>query len=117
MDTRYYTPVSKFKAGRPFVMNGEQYNYDDPVDTTGIEPRRIRLMFEARLLEVDERPEGERKKAPLPPTPVGPYRIKNGGFGRWYVANSSGENVEGPFTAEDGGDAKKQAELALAKYQ
>jgi hypothetical protein len=114
MATRFYTSESKFKAGRPFIMNGEDYNFDDPVDVTGIEPRRIKLMFEANLLEVDERPQEQRKKAPPPPVEGEKHRLKNGGFGRWYIANSAGDNIEGPFTGED---AKKQAELALAKYQ
>lgn len=113
MAQRYYTPESKFKAGRPFTMNGETYNFDDPVDVTGIEPRRLRLMFEARLLEVDTRPAAQRKRsAPVQEAKAsGAYKVKNGGFGRWYITNADNENVEGPF--ED----KAKAQSALALYQ
>lgn len=114
MENRFYTLESKFKAGRPFIMDGENYNFDDPVDVTGIEARRIKLMFEANLLHVDDRPQHQRKKAAPAPVETDKPRIKNGGFGRWYITNSSGENIQGPFM---GNDAKKQAELALAEYQ
>ena len=110
---RYYTPDSKFKAGRPFTMNGESYNFDDPVDVTGIEPRRLNLMFEARLLEVDDRPAAQRKRSvPVQAEkPSGAFKVKNGGFGRWYVTNADNENVAGPF------EEKAMAQAALAKLQ
>lgn len=112
---RSYTPSSKFKAAKPFTMDGVNYTFDDPVDVTGIEPRRVRLMFDARLIEVDERDEGKRKPAPKPApaqsAPTGSHKIKSGGFGRWYVADAEGENVAGPFKA------KAEAEAALAQFQ
>lgn len=116
---RSYNASSKFKASKPFTMDGKDYTFDDPVDVTGIEPRRVRLMFDARLIDVDERPDAKRKAAPKPaPAPKSEaarsYRIKNGGFGRWYIADASGENVSGPFEGEG---AKAKAEAALAQMQ
>lgn len=114
MEKRFYTRDSKFKAGRPFIMNGENYNFDDPVDVTGIEPRRLSLMFDARLLEVDDRPASQRKRsvpAPAPKQASSAVKVKNGGFGRWYISTADGENLAGPF------DDKAKAQAALATYQ
>ena len=52
MKDRAFTLESAFKALRPFVLNGRRLNYEDPVDTAGIEPRRLRQMWEARLIDV-----------------------------------------------------------------
>lgn len=133
---RTYSAESKFKAGKPFTMNGVSYNYDDPVDVSGIEPRRLRLMFDARLLEVDESGRAPAKRHPLdhdgdgrkggsvkgrkakaeeePAATASGHKLKNGGFGRWYITTADGENVAGPFEGEG---AKAKAEATLARMQ
>lgn len=42
------------------------------------------------------------------PAPTPAFKLKNGGFGRWYVATDKGENVSGPYKS------KAEAEAALA---
>lgn len=36
---------------RPFVMEGVEYRHDQPVDTTGVEVRRLRQMYDARMID------------------------------------------------------------------
>jgi hypothetical protein len=65
---RDFAPTGYYKALRPFTMNGRDYNYDEPVDMTGIEPRRVRLMWENRMIEHAPPPESAPQKpakAPL----------------------------------------------------
>lgn len=58
---------SAFKANRPFILNGRRLNYDDAVDKSGIEPRRLRQMWEARLIDVMTEP---AQAAPVQKPPV-----------------------------------------------
>ena len=60
---RAYDPGAEFMARRQFVIAGVSLNYDDPIDKTGIEERRLKNMFEARLIEIDPRTPAERAKA------------------------------------------------------
>lgn len=55
-----YAPSMKLKCRRPFVLSGHSLTYDDPVPTDEIEVRRLRQMYEARLVDVDERTDAER---------------------------------------------------------
>lgn len=112
-ERRHYSEESKFKAGKPFTMNGVQYTFDDPVDMTGVQARQLRLMFDARLIEVDDRPEKARvkhtPKKEVTPSADAAYKAKHKGFGDWYVVNAEGENVAGPFKG------KEAAQTALAQ--
>lgn len=147
---RTYATDSKFKAAKPFIMNGVEYNYDDPVDLSGVDARRVKLMFDTRLIDVDDRdaapapkraakaskPAAKQEQAAAPAEPVAQaepgaqsdeaseikqpsgdpadYKLKNGGFGRWYITDAEGTNIAGPFKD---GDAKAKAQEALAKMQ
>jgi hypothetical protein len=109
---------SKFVAIRPFVMNGVSYTYDELVDVSGIEPRRIRQMYEAFYINiadddvvpvakaaVESRPE---KTKPAKPVAEGKPSIRYKGFGKYEVVAATGETVAGPM-------AKDEAERELAK--
>ena len=58
-----FDPASEFMARRQFVLAGVSLNYDDPIDKSGIEERRLKNMFDARLIEIDPRTPAERAKA------------------------------------------------------
>lgn len=119
---RPFSLDSSFKAGRPFVMNGVTYNFDDPVIVRGIEPRRLRQMYDARMIEVTDDTEGAKpavavkvKPAAAPPreeTPIadearGPM-LRHKGFGRFEVVDAAGKVLAGPLP-------KEQAERELAR--
>lgn len=59
---RDFAPTGYYIALRPFTMNGRDYNYDEPVDMTGIEPRRVRLMWENRMIDHAPPPEAPAQK-------------------------------------------------------
>jgi hypothetical protein len=50
-EIRDYAPTGFYKARRPFTMDGRDYNYEEPVDMSGVDPRRLRLMWEAKLID------------------------------------------------------------------
>lgn len=61
-----FSAESTFKANRPFVLNGIQLGYDDIVDTSGIEERRLLQMYQARLIDVAETNAAPQAKATKP---------------------------------------------------
>ncbi|CAB4130452.1 hypothetical protein UFOVP119_76 [uncultured Caudovirales phage] len=114
-----FTTAQGFICTRPFVMNGVSYGYDQRVDTAGIEVRRLRHMYDARMIDVDD---GSRQKldAPAAPPPrvdtdeapaaPGVPSMKHKGFGKFEVIDAAGNVVAGPLS-------KDEAEKALAKLQ
>lgn len=125
---RDFAPTGYYKALRPFTMNGRDYTYDEPVDMTGVEPRRVRLMWENRMIEHAPPPEAApqkpakapvaAKKAPAVETPKAPapaaveapaapvepaegLRMVSKGFGRWDVVDATGNVVEAGITKAD----------------
>ena len=134
-DRAAFTLESAFRALRPFVLNGRRLNYEDPVDTAGIEPRRLRQMWEARLIDVSldapsprpaEKATAKRvsAKAAQPPTsapkdnpaPVAPpqaqrqsARLVYAQFGKYDVVASGGEVVAKGLT-------KPEAEEVVRRY-
>jgi hypothetical protein len=119
---RIFNPESKFKALRPFTMNGHQYGYDEPVDVTGIEVRRVRQMFDARLIDTDTGSATPPQKAAEPPKqqaqakPVAAAEeapaaasVRHKGFGRYEVVDAAGNTLA---TAA----SKEQAEEELKKH-
>ena len=124
-----YVAGGRFMAGRQFMMSGVNYNFGDPVDVSGIEPRRVRQMFDCRMLELDTRSSEPAAKAPEPrekpakpkatpepkaevnkaPDTPGEPHIKHRGFGNFVVVDRAGEVVAGPMP-------KDQAEVELRKY-
>ena len=112
-DRTPFSLESAFKANRPFLLNGVRLTYEDPVDKTGIEPRRLRQMWEHRLIEVSaaspapkppEKPPAKRvaakaerpapspqKPAEEPPAPTGgTAHVVYAQFGKWDVVDASG---------------------------
>ncbi len=100
-------------------MNGVSYNFDDPVNVSGIETRRLRQMYDARMIEAIDalaplpRPVAPPRAVAAPvvasDTPVGsgvPW-LRHKGFGKFEVVDKAGNVVAGPL-------AKEQAERALA---
>lgn len=71
-----FDPNGEFKAKRPFTLAGVNLNYDDPVDKSAIEPRRLKQMFEARMIIADDRSPAERKAATTPKAPAKPAGAK-----------------------------------------
>lgn len=125
---RDFNPNGPFIALRPFTMDGRDYTYDEPVDLTGVELRRVRLMWEARHIDVAPAPPPQvqepvvepqkarrspRKAAEVPePTkapeaPVEAPVVTEGltmvskGFGRWSVLDANGNVVEAGLTKAD----------------
>lgn len=152
---RYYTSESRFRVNRPFNVNDVAYKIDDPfpghrlVAEGVLDERRLRQMFEGRIIDVDLRAEADIPPEPVADTPPAPpepasqpvepasapdsadaapvaapvaadttaapdsapvaatapverYALKNGGFGRWYVKDTTtDENVGGPFKSKD----------------
>jgi hypothetical protein len=120
---------SKFKVVKPFTMNGIPYWYDEPVDITGIEPRRVRQMWDARMIEVmpaadkpvqaTEKPAKATKTeaAPTPASAEKPVveasqepRLEHRGFGKYEIVDAAGNVLAGPLP-------KEQAERELLKHR
>lgn len=125
---RDFAPTGFYIALRPFTMNGRDYGYDEPVDMTGIEPRRVREMWNARLIEHAPPPESApqkpakapqaAKKAPAVETPTAPapaaveapvapvepadgLRMVSKGFGKWDVVDAAGKVIAAGITKAD----------------
>lgn len=106
---------AQYLCVKPFVMAGVSYQLGQIVDTGAIETRRLRLMYEARMIE----PVGKQKTPALlkpaakppapPPAPVKAEgkRAEHRGFGRWFVVDGDG-NESGPFS-------KNKAEALVAQ--
>ena len=106
---------------RPFTMNGKEYGYDEPVDVSGIEVRRVRQMFEARLIDADDSAAPKQKpQAPAPrveavpepaPAPQASQKasLRHKGFGKYEVVDAASNVIAGPLSRE-------QAEVELKKH-
>lgn len=103
-----FSPGAEFTCLRPFVMSGVSYSMGDTLDKAGIEHRRLRQMFEARMIEVAPAdapaPPVRQPEQPKPlgeligdPMSTEPLTAEHRGFGRWYVMRG-GETVSGPHT-------------------
>ena len=119
---RVFNPESKFKALRPFTMNGREYGYDEPVDVAGIEVRRVRQMFDARLIDTDTGAPSPPQRAAQRPAPQAKAEaspeehslpatasVRHKGFGRYEVVDAAGNVLA---TAA----SKEQAEEELKKH-
>ena len=86
-------------------MAGRAYSLGDVVETGAIETRRLRQMYEARMIEaasaatpaqvVSRAAEGPGTARATP----GAARAEHRGFGRWFVIETDGSE-SGPFTRE-----------------
>ncbi len=114
-----FSPQSQFRCVKPFVMSGKEYRHGDVVATRGIEVRRLRQMFDMRMIDA-AMPETEPMSRPIataaappPPQPQATeartgtkLRVDHQGFGRYVVLDESGAVVDGPMSKAD---AEKRA--------
>lgn len=60
--SRFYQPLPfsvayDFVAAKPVTLNGQALNPGDPVDKVGLNPRRLRQLYEARIISPVAPPE------------------------------------------------------------
>lgn len=109
-----FSPNYDFFCVKPFVMGGKAYERGDPVDTAGIETRRLRQMYEARMVDgaaPAEQPTGRPgpvvpASAPdaataLPQATGEGLAVVHRGFGRYYVLDARGKEIAGPVQKEE----------------
>lgn len=93
-------------------MNGYQYDYNEPVDITGIEVRRLRQMYDAKLIDAKTAESPPKSLiAPMPKTPSkdGVF-LKHKGFGNFVIMNGRGDILSGLMK-------KDEADRELRKYK
>lgn len=112
-----FSPNNAFQCVKPFVMNGVAYKLGDLVETKNIEVRRLRQMYDTRIIDVatdsakpvpkekpkaakpikDAQPEAQSN----PPALSGNgLRAEHRGFGRYFILDAQGTEVEGPMSKE-----------------
>lgn len=120
-----FSSAYRYKAVKPFVMKGISFKLGDEVDTSDIEVRRLRQMYEARMIDpiMDEtgmagqvvnapaQPESKAVKAtPKVEKPskvekeapaTGGNRLEHRGFGRYFLVDANDEVVAGPMTKDE----------------
>lgn len=97
-----FTTEAQFTCVKPFVMSGVSYQPGQIVDTEAIETRRLRQMYEARMIDAVARSKTPVLLKPVPaakPQPAAARRAEHRGFGRWYVVEADGTE-EGPYSKE-----------------
>lgn len=109
-----FSPHYNFFCVKPFVMGGKTYERGDPVDTAGIETRRLRQMYEARMVD-GVAPAVQPKGQPGPVMPASEPKaataspqaqseglaVVHKGFGRYYVVDAAGKEIAGPVQKEE----------------
>jgi len=106
-----FSPNYRFVCVKPFVMSGRAYERGDEVDTSEIETRRLRQMYEARMVDGKAPAEQPLAKpaatiaAPEPeaatasPQPAsGGFSVVHKGFSRYYVLDEAGNQIHGPVS-------------------
>lgn len=127
MQNRYnrlpFSPSYEFRATRAFVMQGIEYTLGTPIDKAGIETRRLRQMYDSRMIEaiLDEAPtapapakapakKAEPKAQKAEPAKVeqqAPEATKSAlsvdyrGFGRYFVIDADGKEISGPHSKDE----------------
>lgn len=127
MQNRYnrlpFSPSYEFRATRAFVMQGIEYTMGMPIDKAGIETRRLRQMYDSRMIDpiMDEAPaaqapakapakKAEKKaekaepakvEAPAPEANKSAKRIDYRGFGRYFVVDAEGNDISGPHSKDE----------------
>lgn len=97
-----FTPQAQFACVKPFVMAGVAYSTGEIVDTAAIETRRLRQMYEARMINaVGQQQAPALLKPPAPPqVPLGSRSTEHRGFGRWFVIELDGTE-HGPMSKDE----------------
>lgn len=120
MQDRYnrlpFSPSYEFRATRAFVMQGIEYTMGMPIDKAGIEVRRLRQMYDSRMIEaiLDDAPVAKAPaKAPAkkaetakvehkaPEANQSALRVDYRGFGRYYVIDAEGKEISGPHSKDE----------------
>jgi len=127
MQDRYnrlpFSPSYEFRATRAFVMQGIEYTLGMPIDKAGIETRRLRQMYDSRMIEaiLDEAPvapapkkapaqkaEAKAQKAEAPKVDATPTEASKSalsvdyrGFGRYFVIDAEGKEISGPHSKDE----------------
>ena len=101
LNRKPYVANATFVCLKPFVMAGRQFNSGDLVPTDGIQERRTRQMYDARLIDVQSFEPPAKIQPPVKlvlPSATQYVSLKavHKGFNRWYVVNEAGDNVIGP---------------------
>lgn len=130
-----FDPNGPFVCVKPFLMSGVPYAPGATVPMQGVEPRRVRQMWQARMVNVASasqiglmsrqpahvKPEpraaapAAQKPAPAAqeqPAPASGLRATHKGFGRWFVVDAEGKIVAGPMTQVEA--TSKLGELSRA---
>jgi sarcosine oxidase gamma subunit len=125
MDRRYnrqpFSTHQTFVVTKPFVMDGQHYVRGDLVPTDGIEPRRLRQMWDNRMIDaasaapetpaqaLQERakpaaaPVARQKQESAPQItqePPAARRVEHRGFGRYFVVDEGGKE-HGPMSNDE----------------
>lgn len=120
MQNRYnrlpFSPSYEFRATRAFVMQGIEYTMGTPIDKAGIEVRRLRQMYDSRMIEaiLDEAP-AAKAPAKAPAKKVEPAKVEQKapeanqsakrvdyrGFGRYFVLDAEGNEISGPHSKDE----------------
>lgn len=119
-----FSPDYDFQAVKPVTLNGQAYTPGDRIEKGDLGARRLRQLYEARiisplaptdaaLLKAAPAPQ-EAPRAPSEPeaeeTPEeatsGPVESSgkqalHKGFGRWYVVDADGNELAGPMTKDE----------------
>lgn len=108
-----FSPKDDFVAVRAFTLNGMQLHPGDHVERENVSEGLLRKMFDNRMIIPKPAgatggpvaaPEG-RANAPASTGPKeagsGPLRAAHRGFGRYYLLDSAGNVVSGPFSKEE----------------
>ena len=127
MQDRYnrlpFSPSYEFRATRAFVMQGIEYTMGKPIDKAGIEVRRLRQMYDSRMIEAimdaapaapapakapaqkAEKPaqkaEPAKVEAPAPEANKSALRLDYRGFGRYFVLDAEGNEISGPHSKDE----------------
>lgn len=104
--SRFYQPLPfstayDFVAAKPVTLNGAVLNPGDPVDKDGLSPRRLRQLYEARIIS-------PVAPAELPATPA-PQEPAQEPAQEPVAAAQAPAEPEGEATPDDGEQAPQEA--------
>lgn len=122
-----FSPHYDFVAARVVTINGQNLVPGDPVDTSDLSVRRLRQMYENRMItpvapaslagiasaqepaQAAQEPDGEPEATDTQDEPVeatdeaplpavGGKTVEHRGFGRYYVLDADGTEIAGPLS-------------------
>lgn len=112
-----FSPYYDFRVLKPVTINGQALKLGDPLPKDAVSPRRLRQMFESRMIsplppEVlpatpasgateaghgDNGDWGANPPAATPARASGPLKAAHKGFGKWHLFDRDGNEVGGPY--------------------